>query len=170
MPVAPAVRTSRAFEFSSLAENNAVGQAGTDLLAQVNDELGDAVRNSVFWTATVLLARAQTQLAALAELKSNWDSYGAPVPNQVALENGARLLDHMTPIELSILRIVPSAEGGVGFCFATGNRYADIESSNDGDILGVKYIGTETPVLIETDGSDTSINAALEEVRAHISA
>lgn len=165
----PVAAPRRRFEFSSLADDNAVGQAGTALRAQAN-ELSDAVRNSVFWTATILLNRAQIQLAALAGLKTNWDSYGAPVPNHVALENGARLLEQMTAIELSILRIVPSAEGGVGFCFATGNRYADIESSNDGDILGVKYVGTQTPVLIETDGSEASIEAALEEVRAHISA
>lgn len=169
MPVAAAAR-SNAFEFSSLAENNAVGQAGTALHARVNDELGDAVRNSVFWTATILLNRAQSQLAALAELRSNWDTYGAPAPNQVALENGARVLECMTPIDLSIVKIVPSAEGGVGFCFAEGNRYADIESSNEGDILGVRYVGTEMPVLIETDGSDASINAALQQVRTHIGA
>src|SRR5579864_8465718 len=165
MPVAAATRRSGAFEFSSRAEDNAVGQAGTALRARVNDELGDAVRNSVFWTATILLNRAQTQLATLAELRSNWDTYGAPVPNQVALENGARVLERMTPIELSIVKIVPSAEGGVGFCFAVGNRYADIESSNEGDILGVKYVGTEMPALIETDGSDPSIDAALQQVR-----
>jgi len=170
MPVAEGAGRLDAFEFPPLAENNAVGQAGQALWTRVNDQLGDSVRNSVFWTATILLNRAQMQLAALASLKSNWDTYGASAPNQVALDNGVRLLEHMTPIELSVLNIVPSAEGGVGFCFAVGNRYADIESSNEGDILGVKYVGTDMPVLIETDGSDASIEAALEQVRTHISA
>ena len=88
----------------------------------------------------------------------------------MALENAARVLAHMAPFQLSLVNIVPSAEGGIGFCFAVGDRYADIESSNEGDILGVKYVGTEMPILIGTDGTDASIEAALEQIRNHISA
>src|SRR5579862_194065 len=125
--------------FPSVAENNAMGAAGQAVRTQARDELGNAVRSSVFWAATILLNRAQSQLCSIANLKSNWDTYGAPAPNQVALENAARVLTRMAPFDLSLVSIVPSAEGGVGFCFSVGDRYADLESSNEGDILGVKY-------------------------------
>jgi hypothetical protein len=167
MLVAEEIRKTRGFP--SVAENNAVGTAGQAVRIQA-DELRIAVSGSVFWAATILLAKAQSQLYSIAQLRSNWDTYGAPAPNQVALENAARVLLHMAPFDLDLVKIVPSAEGGVGFCFSVGDRYADIESSNEGDILGVKYVGTQMPVLIETDGTDSSIEAALEQIRDHISA
>lgn len=157
-------------EFLSMAGNNAVGAAGQELRAKVKDELENTVGQSVFWAATILFNKAQSQLCSLAELRSNWDSYGAPAPTETAIENAARILGHMQPFDLTLANIVPSAEGGVGFCFAKDDRYADIESSNEGDIIGVKYVGMQTPELIETDGTDASIEAALQQIRDHIRA
>jgi hypothetical protein len=157
-------------EFPPIAENNAVGAAGQALRTTVKDGLESSLGRSVFWAATILFNKAQLELCSLARLKNNWDSYGAPAPNDAALENAARILEHMKPFDLTLANIVPSAEGGVGFCFAIGDRYADIESSNEGDILGVRYTGMQPPVLIETDGTDASIEAALEQIRNHVSA
>jgi len=157
-------------EFPPVAQNNAVGAAGQQLITKAKTELENTVSQSVFWAATILLSKAQSQLDRLAELRSNWDSYGAPAPNESALENAVRILEHMRPFDLAMTNIVPSAEGGVGFCFVKGDRYADIESSNEGDIIGVRYVGMQTPVLIETDGTDASIEAALEQIRNHIRA
>lgn len=165
-----AEETKRRPAFPSVAENNAVGTASQQLSTKTKNELESTVNQSVFWGATVLLNKAQTALYTLAEIRSNWDSYGAPSPNSTALDNAARILQHMKPFDLALVSIVPSAEGGVGFCFARGDRYADIESSNDGDIIGVRYIGIQAPVLIETDGTDISIEAALQEIRNHIHA
>jgi hypothetical protein len=81
-----------------------------------------------------------------------------------------RILGLMSPSDLAAVNIVSSAEGGIGFCFASGDRYADIESSNEGEIIGVRYVGMETPVLIQTDGTDGSIQAALQEIRVHMAA
>jgi hypothetical protein len=152
------------------AENHAVGAAGRDLGTKVRDGLENTVGRSVFWAAAILFNKAQSELFSLAELRSNWDSYGAPAPTDTAIENAARILERMRPFDLAMANIVPSAEGGVGFCFAKDGRYADIESSNDGDIIGVRYVGMQTPVLIETDGTDTSIETALQQIRDHIRA
>lgn len=157
-------------QFIAVAGSTAVGEAGKALKTQVLGELESTVSRSVFWAETFLLNKAYSKLCALAELKSNWDSYGAPAPTKVALENAARILEHMLPFELAIANIVPSAEGGVGFCFSKDDRYADIESSNEGDIIGVRYVGMKTPVLIETDGTDKSIEVALQQIRDHIRA
>ena len=76
----------------------------------------------------------------------------------------------MTLSDLALARIVPSAEGGVGFCFSKDDRYADIESSNEGGIIGVRYIGMQPPALIEIDGTEAAIEAALKEIRNHLRA
>lgn len=156
--------------FLPFAENTAVGAASKALGTKVNDELENTVGRSVFWAATFLFNKAQSQLFSLFELKSNWDSYGAPAPSEVAIENAVRILERMRPFDLTLASIVPSAEGGIGFCFAKDDRYADIESSNEGDIIGVRYVGMQTPVLIETDGTDASIETALQQIRDHIRA
>lgn len=157
-------------QFPSLIDSNAVGAAGQELRSEAARDLENTVSGSVFWASTVLMVRAQSRLSEIAALRSNWDTYGAPAPNDVALENAVRILEHMKPFDLVLANIVPSAEGGVAFCFSKNDRYADIESSNDGDIIGVRYVGVQTPVLIEADGTDDSIEAALEQVRNHISA
>ena len=112
----------------------------------------------------------EVRLADLGRLQNDWDSYGAPAPNAVALGTADRILKLMQPSDLLVAAIVPSAEGGVGFCFSAEDRYADIECSNDGDFLGVRYVGKETPTLIEINGTDRSIKEALEEIRKHICA
>jgi len=162
--------TDRKTRFQSVIESNAVGTVSQELKTEAAKDLENAVSGSVFWAATLLLAKAQSRLSELARIGSNWDTYGAPAPNEVALESAVRILEHMNPFDLMLASIVPSAEGGVGFCFSSGDRYADIESSNDGDIIGVRYVGMQTPVLIETDGTDESIDAALEQVRNHVRA
>ncbi len=151
-----------------LPEDNAVGSAGLELSANGKRQLDHVLSGSVFWAAKDLQGRAQSKLWKLSQLGSNWDSYGAPAPNTLSIQNAARILELMKPFDLDMATIVPSAEGGVGFCFVQGDRYADIESSNDGEMIGVRYTGADTPILIEVDGSSDSIEAALEAVRNHI--
>jgi hypothetical protein len=165
MPIA-SMRTQP--DFPLVLEDHAVGAAGRELRASGARELQNAAAQSVFWAKTVLLQKAQARIFALADMKSNWDTYGAPAPNNLALENAIRILSLMPPFDLAAANIVPSAEGGIGFCFAKQDRYADIESSNDGQILGVRYAGMDTPLLIEIDGTDDSIKEGLAQVRNHI--
>jgi hypothetical protein len=156
--------------FAPLADNNAVGEAWAALRAAVERDFENTVNGNVYWAATILLARAQSKLQYLASLKYNWDSYGAPKPNQISLENAARLLEHLKPFDLALVNIVPSAEGGIGLCFVNEDRYADLECSNDGEIIGVKYRGKQSPSLIETDGTDASIQAAIQQIRIYVGA
>ncbi len=156
--------------FPVAAENNAVGPEWEELRTTVKETLQNSVQSSVFWNAEILYRKTQTQLCLLESLKSNWDSYGAPAPNETAMGNAIRILEHMTSFDLSAAKIIPSAEGGIGFCFVVGDRYADIEAANDGDILGVRYVGKHTPALIPIDGTDESIEKALAQIRDHISA
>ena len=168
MPISE--RVIRGRDFFPLPENNAVGLAGQELRTEAKREFENSVKNTVFWASTFLLVKAKLKLWELSILKSNWDSYGAPTPNGVALRNATRILELLRPFDLALANIMPSAEGGIGICFAQDGRYADIELSNDGEILGVRYVGMETPVLIDVDKTDDSIKAALQEIRDHMGA
>jgi hypothetical protein len=151
-------------EFPLSTENNAVGGTSEELRVKVSEGLRDTLGHSVFWTDTVLRNRVQAKIHMLGALQSNWDSYGAPAPSKKALENAARILRRLSAFDLARTRVVPSAEGGIGFCFGEDDRYADIESSNEGDVIGVRYTGMQPPIVIETDGTDAAIDAALEEI------
>jgi hypothetical protein len=151
-------------------DDKAVGRTGQTLRNQFEEDRTNKVRSSILNWERFLLLKAKQQLCALTKLEANWDSYGAPAPNQTAVVNTVRVLEALQPYELGLARILPSAEGGVGICFVNGNRYADIECSNDGEMIGVRYVGTEMPILIDINESGDAITAALEQIRTHLGA
>jgi hypothetical protein len=155
---------------STLAEDNAVGPSGEALRRDYLDEYVRRVWVSIFKKEQALLSSARQHLWTLTSLQDNWDSYGAPAPNDRAAANAERVLRLLQYFELSIARVLPSAEGGIGICFIQNDSYADIECSNDGEIIGVRYVGAAAPTLIEIDGTDDSIRAGLQEVREHFGA
>ena len=152
------------------AEDNAVGLSGETLQKQYMDEWARRPWVSIFKKEQALLLNAKKHLSSLRKLAHNWDSYGAPAPNQVAIANAARVLNSLQYFELSIARILASAEGGVGICFVQGDSYADIECSNEGEFMGVRYVGAGVPTLIDIDGSDDSIREGLQEIREQFGA
>jgi hypothetical protein len=113
-------------------------------------------------------AQAQRGILALRNLHHGWDSYDAPPPNETAIRKALHILSLLDWTDLLIARILPSAEGGVGFCFIRGDRYADLECANDGEVFGIRYVGRQTPALIPTDATDASVESALQEIREHI--
>lgn len=153
-----------------LINNNSVGQTGEALKRQFAEDRRDSLRGSISCWEKFHLLRAKQQVCLLTRLQPNWDSYGAPSPNDIAVRNAIRVLDLLQAYEMEFARVLPSAEGGVGICFVNGDHYADIECLNDGDIMGVRYTGAEMPSLIEINGTDGSIHAGLEQIRNHLSA
>jgi hypothetical protein len=156
---------------SELTVPHPVDPFGTAALTFMNEgiqRLQDVLQNSIYWKTNSQYWHAIYRLSSLLDLRSNWDSYGAPAPNRTAVENALRILSLMWSLGLPLTSIVPSAEGGVGFCFKSGNRYADIESSNEGEIIGVRYVGMEAPVLIEANNTNESLKAALVQIRDHM--
>jgi hypothetical protein len=168
MPMLAMPPQKHVVEYSVFYEAHAVGKAANDLREEKEKELNQVTQGSVFRQHWLLVNLAQQQITTLSHLRTNWDSYGAPPPNDAAIENATRILLQMHSPDLEKVKIVPSGEGGIGLCFKTRDRYADLETSNDGSILGVRYAGMEAPILIPVDGSEGSIKAALEQIRNHV--
>jgi len=148
-------------------ESNAVGAAAQELTRRVTEDLVQ-MYESIYRRAKLRIDQNRRSVHALAKLRPNWDSYGAPAPSGRSIANAIRVLNLLESLNLDPTRILPSAEGGVGICFVREDRYADIECSNDGEVLGVYYVGAQMPALLETDGTEASISAALEQIRNHI--
>jgi hypothetical protein len=81
-----------------------------------------------------------------------------------------RILSLLKTMPVSPTRVVASSEGGVAICFVNEDCYADFECFNDGEILAVKYRGTDEPTVWEVTPADEPIKAAIEQIRAHFTA
>lgn len=149
-------------------EDSAVGETGRELRDRFFTGVQDKLR-SIVRKRELLVSQAESRIQRLSALQPDWDGYGAPAPNRTAIQTTRRILSLLEPYDLNHASIVPSVEGGVAICFVRGDRYADIESLNDGRMLGVHYVGRSIPVLIRVEGTQASIRAALEEIRNHIS-
>ena len=147
----------------------AIGEASQNL-KRYFDDYWKEVAISEFGRKRTVLEEARTKIKELGKLREGWDSYGAPIPNQASIQNALRVIGLLEAEGVPPTEILPSAEGGIGICFLRNNRYADIECSNEGDFLGVYYVGQEMPRLLEIDGSNESIAAALLYIRNHIRA
>ncbi len=123
------------------------------------------------WLAQSLLSEQATRFAELyerldrlAELREDWDTYGAPPPNRSSISNAPSILALFEKAYLTPAKVVPSAEGGAGIVFVRGERYADVECLNDGDVLAAKYTGEGEPEVWEVK----TRSEAVDEVRRHL--
>src|ERR1700692_2916952 len=57
------------------------------------------------------------QVDEVTNLRQNWDSYNAEPPNRQAQNLAERVLTSLETNSIAPSRLVPSAEGGVAFCF-----------------------------------------------------
>lgn len=137
---------------------------------QLLQEVFEESRESEYWRLFHLFTQARNQLHELALLGPNWDSYGAEPPNERARNAAETVLALLKATSLPPTRVVPSSEGGVGICFVDEDRYADFECFNDGEILAVRYRGTEEPIVWEVTLGEEPIKAAIEQIRAHFTA
>jgi hypothetical protein len=110
------------------------------------------------------------QLDEATNLRQNWDSYNAEPPNHQAQNLAAGVLTFLETNSIAPSRLVPSAEGGVAFCFVESNRYADIECLNTGEILAVIYEGNNDPIVWQVTSQNQALQETVERIRGHIAA
>ena len=103
-------------------------------------------------------------LEKLRELPENWDSYGAEPPNFTALYWSKTVLELLLRMNLPPSRVTPSVENGVGISFIRGQKYADIECFNTGEILAVISDRRGKPYVWEVGDNIEAIKLALEKI------
>jgi hypothetical protein len=113
---------------------------------------------------------ARRRLKELVSLPQDWDTYDAPPPSAHAKEQADRVLDLLQTLSQPLTKVVASAEGGIGICFVVGDRYADIECLNSGEILAVTYRGSEEPFVWQVESRDAAVIEAIERIHAHFAA
>ena len=69
---------------------------------------------------------------------------------------------------LAPTKIVASAEGGIAVCFVSGNKYADIECLNSGEILGVLTNKHDRPTVWEIEQDPAEIARATGRIAKFI--
>jgi hypothetical protein len=106
---------------------------------------------------------ALDRLDSLGRLETGWDSYQAPPPNAQARFNTSCALVDLALLDFPPHRVAPSVEGGIALAWRVGDKDANIEFFNTGEVL------TEIPdadgmPMIEDVGSE-DLRAALGRIR-----
>lgn len=86
-------------------------------------------------------------------------------PHDIAIEWARYILQTFEDDNLPPTRVVASAEGGIAICFIKGNKYADIECLNNGEILGVTSNRRDRPTVWEVLADASEIARATARIR-----
>jgi hypothetical protein len=95
---------------------------------------------------------------------------GAEKPSDYAIAWASAMLEQFLADELPPTRVVASAEGGVAICFVNGNKYADVEFLNTGEILGVVSNRRDRPVAWEVGANSAGMAGASARIREFLDA
>jgi hypothetical protein len=105
-----------------------------------------------------------SKLMRLMKDRSLWQD-GAEAPGPIAQEWALIALAQLQSDQFLPSRVVASAEGGVAICFSKGNKYADIEFLNSGEILGVVSNRRDRPVAWEIAATPSDLARASVRIR-----
>ena len=94
---------------------------GTQLLDPYLEETRGADRTTI-----------DDSLDAISLLPHGWDSYSAPAPSIVAVQNAKALVNEADRFGMLPIRVEPSAMGGIGVRFSNGDREVVVEFYNLG--------------------------------------
>jgi hypothetical protein len=88
----------------------------------------------------------------------------AESPGSVAVNFANVVMQQLAKDELVPTKIVASAEGGVAICFVSGEKYADIECFNSGEILGVISNRRDRPRAWEIEQNSNGVALASAKI------
>ena len=116
----------------------------------------------------VRLVQPQNQQEAaieeLMKLQAGWDGYDAPAPNREAARLAKTAMGIASAEGLSVDRVVPAGDGGVALCFLDGEKYADIECLNDGEIFSALSDGHGYRHVIQVQSTDDDLKKAAQRI------
>lgn len=155
---------------NSFMQNKTASKSGQNLDGSMIVFSNSATNELIYQTSkhSDWIAESYEKLKELSKLSTNWDSYGAEPPNDTALNWARETLKILSKIGFAPTRITPSVENGVGISFICGNKYADIECFNDGDIVAVISDGKGNPEVWEVEANNLEITSAIEKIRVFL--
>jgi hypothetical protein len=115
----------------------------------------------------LLLGKLKT-IESLQKLPQGWDGLNAECPNRTAVNSAKLILVHLFRMKFLPDRITPSVENGVGISFVRGEKYADIECFNSGEILAVISDRRRAPTVWEVNNHPQDITSSLRKIRDFI--
>ncbi len=108
------------------------------------------------------------ELNALKLLDSSWKDGDLDPPNDKALFWADCALDCLRILDFSCTRISPSVDEGVVICFISGDKYADLEFFNTGEILAVISSRKSSPTIWTVLEDPADIYRAIDSIRDYI--
>ncbi len=103
------------------------------------------------------------KLRNFSRLNKGWDSYDAETPNLLAIAKTRLILEKLEQLNLVPTDVCPSVEGGASIYFIKGNKYADFECFNSGEILAGISNSVDEPSVLEVDLD--SVDIAIERIQ-----
>ena len=107
------------------------------------------------------------RLESLTSLNQLWDE-DYEKPSALSKELAGEILNQLEMQEFEPSKIVASVEGGIAICFMQGDKYADIECLNSGEILGVKTNRRDRPFVWEIMRNKDAISQATQTIKSFI--
>lgn len=105
------------------------------------------------------------RLSSFVDLKEGWNGYDAEVPDDVAVFWAQKILKTMLDENINLpTDVVPSAEGGAGIFFRKGEKYADFECFNNGEIWAITSADGASPMVWQVENTDDSLKKALKNI------
>lgn len=117
-------------------------------------------------------ARFDLNFRLLDEMRSRLrqDRAEDEIPSEIAIQQSILALSVFKQHAALPSRITASLDGGVAICFVVGDRYADIECLNDGQVLAVTTSRREHPFVWDVGGDQAAIEHACRSIKAFIDA
>jgi hypothetical protein len=107
------------------------------------------------------------QLEKIEMERRHWVREGDP-PSEQSLDDARALLARLQAVGFAPERVIPSAEGGIGMFFRSGQKYADFECSNQGQITAIVSDGHGDVRAFPVDATFEGENRAIAEIRAFL--
>lgn len=106
----------------------------------------------------------ERSLRALTLLRDGWDSYDAPKPNELAFQKAKEILIRLSKFKYRPTKIMPSVDGGICFLFVKGDKYADLDCDNEGDILASLSDRVNEPEIWEITDNKVQIDRSIKKI------
>jgi hypothetical protein len=153
----------------SLASGNASAQFMASGLTLVRVRISEFFRITRKIQAEDWLPQMTERLSSIKSLNNGWDGYDAEPPTDIALRLCQMAIGLLHEMNFRPARIAPSVDGGIALCFFVGEKYADLECCNSGEIAAIiKDRVRGFRKTWDIDPTQEQIKEALREIREFI--